>query len=96
MGPLAFLLATIISLPLYVCATASIPIACSLIAAGLSPGAALVFLIIGPATNTATVVTVWKLLGRAPTFIYLGSLLVVSWLGWRIIECLTGLTACPG
>lgn len=82
-GPLAFLLATAISLPLYVCATASIPMAYALIAAGLSPGAALVFLITGPATNTATVVTVWKMLGRSATAIYLTSLLVISWLaGW--------------
>jgi uncharacterized membrane protein YraQ (UPF0718 family) len=82
-GPLAFLLATAISLPLYVCATASIPMAYALMAAGLSPGAALVFLITGPATNTATVATVWKMLGRSATAIYLLSLLLVSWLaGW--------------
>jgi len=82
-GPLAFLLATAISLPLYVCATASIPMAYALLAAGLSPGAALVFLIAGPATNTATIVTVWKMLGRGATVIYLVSLLVISWLaGW--------------
>lgn len=82
-GPLAFLIATAISVPLYVCATASIPMAYALIAAGLSPGAALVFLITGPATNTATIVTVWKLLGRLATAIYLGSLLSISWLaGW--------------
>lgn len=82
-GPLAFLLATAISLPLYVCATASIPMAYALIAAGLSPGAALVFLITGPATNTATIATIWKMLGRSATVIYLASLLVISWLfGW--------------
>lgn len=82
-GPLAFLLATAISLPLYVCATASIPMAFALLAAGLSPGAALVFLITGPATNTATIATVWKMLGRRATGIYLLSLLVISWLsGW--------------
>jgi uncharacterized membrane protein YraQ (UPF0718 family) len=82
-GPLAFLLATAISLPLYVCATASIPMAYALMAAGLSPGAALVFLIAGPATNTATIVTVWKMLGRSATVIYLISLLSISWLsGW--------------
>ena len=82
-GPLAFLLATAISLPLYVCATASIPMAFALLAAGLSPGAALVFLITGPATNTATIATVWKMLGRRATAIYLTSLLVISWLaGW--------------
>mgnify|MGYP005845585623 CR=1 FL=1 len=82
-GPLAFLLATAISVPLYVCATASIPMAYALLAAGLSPGAALVFLITGPATNTATIVTVWKMLGRSATGIYLASLLLISWLaGW--------------
>ena len=82
-GPLAFLLATAISLPLYVCATASIPMAYALLAAGLSPGAALVFLITGPATNTTTIATVWKMLGRRATAIYLASLLVISWLaGW--------------
>lgn len=82
-GPMAFLLATAISVPLYVCATASIPMAYALMAAGLSPGAALVFLIAGPATNTATIVTVWKMLGRSATTIYLASLLLISWLaGW--------------
>jgi uncharacterized membrane protein YraQ (UPF0718 family) len=82
-GWLAFVLATAISLPLYVCATASIPMAYALMAAGLSPGAALVFLITGPATNTATIVTVWTLLGRKATAIYLSSLLLIAWLsGW--------------
>jgi uncharacterized membrane protein YraQ (UPF0718 family) len=82
-GPLAFLLATAISLPLYICATASIPMAYALMAAGLSPGAALIFLITGPATNTATVVTIWKLIGRRATLIYLSSLVVIAWLaGW--------------
>ena len=79
-GPLAFLLATAISLPLYICATASIPMAYALIAAGLSPGAALIFLITGPATNTATVVTIWNMIGRKATLIYLSSLLVISWI----------------
>ena len=82
-GPPAFLLATAISLPLYVCATASIPMAYALLAAGLSPGAALVFLITGPATNTTTITAVWKMLGRGATAIYLASLLLISWLaGW--------------
>ncbi|WP_269522473.1 SO_0444 family Cu/Zn efflux transporter [Coraliomargarita parva] len=78
-GVLAFLIATAISLPLYVCATASIPMAYALMAAGLSPGAALVFLIVGPATNTATIVAVWKMLGQKGTVIYVASLVVVSW-----------------
>ena len=84
-GPLAFLLATAISLPLYICATASIPMAYALMAAGLSPGAALIFLIAGPATNTATIITLWKMLGHKATLIYLGSLIVIAWIaGWLL------------
>lgn len=85
-GVMGFVLATVISLPLYVCATGSIPMAYALIAAGMSPGAALVFLITGPATNTATIVTVWKMLGRAPTAIYLICLLAISWLAGALFN----------
>lgn len=79
----AFTVATLVSLPLYVCATASIPMAYALIAGGFSPGAALVFLIVGPATNTATVATVWKLLGRNAAIVYIAGLVITAWLaGW--------------
>lgn len=84
-GTAAFFIATLIGLPLYICATASIPMAYALIAAGLSPGAALVFLILGPATNTATVATIWKMIGHKATGIYLLSLLIISWTtGWLL------------
>ncbi|MDD5597520.1 MAG: permease, partial [Victivallaceae bacterium] len=58
-------------IPLYVCSTASIPIAASLIVKGISPGAALVFLITGPATNITTVATMVKVLGKRAVVIYL-------------------------
>jgi copper chaperone CopZ len=75
--------------PLYVCATGSIPIAASLVAKGLSPGAALVFLAVGPATNTATLAFVGSALGRKALVAYLGVMVttaigagvVVDWLG---------------
>ena len=57
--------------PLYVCATASVPIAAGFLHLGASPGAALAFLIAGPATNAATFTTVWKMLGRRSAAIYL-------------------------
>jgi copper chaperone CopZ len=60
-----------VGIPIYVCATASVPIAASLIATGISPGAALVFLMTGPATNGATIATLWKMLGRKTALIYL-------------------------
>lgn len=65
------LAAMVIGIPLYVCATASTPIALSLIHAGLSPGAALVFLITGPATNGATITTLWRVLGKRSVMIFL-------------------------
>ena len=60
-----------IGIPLYVCASASVPVAAALILKGLSPGAALVFLMTGPATNAAGLVTIWKTLGRRTALLYL-------------------------
>ena len=74
-GLLAMLLA---GLPLYVCATSATPVAAALIAKGLSPGAALVFLLVGPATNVATMVVVGRELGRASLAIYLASIALVA------------------
>ncbi len=78
-GPLgAGLLALAVSLPLYVCATASVPIAASLVAAGMPAGAALVFLMAGPATNVSTLGAVYRGFGRRVLAIYLGTLVVAS------------------
>jgi len=58
-------------LPIYVCSTASIPIALGFMHLGASPGAALAFLITGPATNAAAISVFWRILGRRTTVIYL-------------------------
>lgn len=71
-------LVLLIAIPLYVCATASVPIAAALVGSGLSPGAALVFLMAGPATNLATIGAVYKTLGRRPLIVYLTSIVVGS------------------
>ncbi len=65
------LLMVVGGIPLYVCATASIPIAASLMARGLSPGAAFVFLAVGPATNAATVTLIANAMGRKVIAVYL-------------------------
>jgi hypothetical protein len=70
-GLLSILVLMAAGIPLYVCATASVPIAAGLIRLGASPGAALAFLIVGAATNPAAVTTVWKVLGRRTTVVYL-------------------------
>lgn len=70
----AMLLMMLAGIPLYVCATASVPVAAALIAKGVSPGAAMVFLITGPASNMASVATIWRIMGRRPAVAYLASI----------------------
>jgi uncharacterized protein len=68
----------IVATPLYVCATASTPIAAALVLKGLSPGAALVFLLAGPATNVATITVVSRMIGKKAAIIYVASILICS------------------
>jgi len=75
---LSYVIAIAIAVPMYVCATASLPIAAGLILAGVSPGAAFVFLSAGPATNTVTIGVVKKMLGLRTLVIYLGTIIVGS------------------
>ena len=77
-GPGAMFLMLAVGLPLYVCATSSTPVAAALIAHGLSPGAALVFLLVGPATNIATMLIVNRDVGRSGLAIYLGTIAVFA------------------
>lgn len=77
-GLIPMLAMVLAGLPLYLCASASTPVAAALVLKGLSPGAALVFLLVGPATNAATITVVGRLLGGRRLRVYLGSLIVVS------------------
>ncbi len=70
-GIFAMVVMMFLGIPVYVCATASVPVAAALILKGLTPGAALVFLMTGPATNAASLATVWKALGRRTAITYL-------------------------
>jgi uncharacterized membrane protein YraQ (UPF0718 family) len=74
----AMLMMLAVGIPLYICATASTPIAAALILKGVSPGAALVFLLAGPATNVTSITVLLGLLGKRATAIYLASIAVVS------------------
>lgn len=75
---LSMLAMLVIGIPLYICASASTPVAAALILKGISPGAALVFLLVGPATNAATLTLVGRFWGRATTIVYLASIAVCS------------------
>jgi len=61
----------VIAVPMYICSTGSIPVAAALMMKGLSPGAALVMLMAGPAVNMASILVVHKAMGRRFTSIYL-------------------------
>lgn len=73
---LLFMLA--ISMPMYICASGSTPIAAVMITKGLSPGAALVFLLAGPATNIGSIPILLKILGKRSTIIYLLTIIAIS------------------
>lgn len=70
-GLVAMLVMLLVGIPMYICATASTPIAAGLIMAGVSPGAALVFLLAGPATNISTLGVISKQLGKRSMLLYL-------------------------
>jgi hypothetical protein len=74
----AMLLLLAVGIPLYICATASTPIAAALILKGVSPGAALVFLLAGPATNMASITVLLGTMGKRATAIYLAAIAVCS------------------
>jgi len=85
---LAYIIMLAIGIPMYVCATGSIPIAASLIMKGLTPGAGLVFLIAGPATNTATLSFIGGKLGKKSLIIYLAVMVFSAVLFGIIIDWL--------
>jgi copper chaperone CopZ len=92
-GILPMLAMMVIGIPLYVCATASVPIAAALIIAGVSPGAALVFLVAGPATNAATISTIWKILGRNSALVYLSVVAVGALLSGLVLNAIFAMPA---
>ena len=67
-----------IAVPMYICSTGSIPVAAALMMKGLSPGAALVMLMAGPAVNLASILVVHKAMGRRFTWIYLMTIVVFA------------------
>ncbi|MBE0574943.1 MAG: SO_0444 family Cu/Zn efflux transporter [Desulfuromonadales bacterium] len=81
----SLLIMLVIGIPLYICASASTPVAAALVLKGLSPGAALVFLLAGPATNAATMTVVARQLGKAAVTVYVLAIAVSSLvIGWGV------------
>jgi uncharacterized membrane protein YraQ (UPF0718 family) len=85
-GLLSMLVMLTVGIPLYICATASTPIAAALILKGVSPGAALVFLLAGPATNATSLTVLLGALGKRTTAIYLTTICVSTVLFGLLVD----------
>lgn len=83
---LGMLIILVVAIPVYICATASVPIAAVLMLKGLSPGAALVLLMAGPATNAATMTMIGKVLGRRSLISYLLAIITGAILSGLLID----------
>ncbi|MBL7033996.1 MAG: SO_0444 family Cu/Zn efflux transporter [Candidatus Delongbacteria bacterium] len=95
-GIVAILVMMAAGIPVYVCATASVPVALTLMAKGVSPGAALAFLITGPATNAVAVATVWRILGRRTALVFLGTVAIGALLAGVLFDALFSEVAITG
>jgi uncharacterized membrane protein YraQ (UPF0718 family) len=82
----SMLIMLLVGIPMYICATASTPVAAALILKGVSPGAALVFLLVGPATNVTSLSVLFGLLGKRATVIYLVMLSLFAVLSGLVLD----------
>lgn len=89
-GVTSMLIMLAVGIPIYICATASTPIAAALILKGVSPGAALVFLLAGPATNLTSLTVLLRVLGKRATAIYLAAIAVCSLAAGLALDWLYG------
>jgi uncharacterized membrane protein YraQ (UPF0718 family) len=86
----AMLIMLAVGIPMYICATASTPVAAALIVKGVSPGAALVFLLVGPATNVTSLSVLFGLLGKRATAIYLVTLSLFAVISGLLLDQIYG------
>jgi len=77
-GFVAMLVMALVGIPMYICATASTPIAAGFLAAGVSPGAILVFMLAGPATNISTMGMIKQELGKSVLLVYVSTIVSIS------------------
>ena len=83
---LSMLYMLFISVPMYICSTASVPLALAFLEKGISSGAVLVFLILGPATNFANITTLFKIIGNKETIVYLFTLSICALTSGLLID----------
>ena len=89
-GVKGLFLAMVIGIPMYVCATSSVPIALAFLLKGASPGAAFVFLMTGPVTNTAQLSAIYSVFGRRNLVTYLAIVCICSFLFGALLDQIMG------
>lgn len=77
---LTYIVVMIFAIPLYTCATASLPIAAALMLQGMTPGAVFIFLTAGPATSAVTMSVLYKMLGKTSLIIYVSTITILAFL----------------
>ena len=77
-GLLALVLVAVVSAPMYICSTAAVPFVAAMIATGMLPGAGLVILILGPATNVSTILVIARSMGKSTAVLYIASIMAIS------------------
>ncbi len=91
----AIVVMMLLGIPVYVCATASVPVAAALMMKGVSPGAALAFLMTGPATNAAGLATVWRIMGPRTALVYLGAVAVTAFGAGVLLDYVFAVAGAP-
>lgn len=90
-GWTGMLVMLVVGIPMYVCATASTPLAAGFLLAGISPGAVIVFLLAGPATNMATLGIIQQQMGKKTMILYLTGIMTVALISGFVIDWLVAL-----
>nr|CAA6827549.1 MAG: Transporter [uncultured Thiotrichaceae bacterium] len=85
-GVVAMLVMILVGIPMYICATASTPVAAGLMMAGMSPGVALVFLLTGPATNISTLGIIQRELGQRSMWLYLSAVAITAVISGLLLD----------
>lgn len=85
-GWTGMLVMLVVGIPMYVCATASTPLAAGFLLAGISPGAVIVFLLAGPATNMATLGIISQRLGKRTMVLYLTGIMSVALISGFVVN----------
>jgi len=83
-----YIIMALVAIPIYICSTAAVPMMALLVASGMAPAGALIFLVLGPAVNIATIMAARKEMGSKTTIVYIGGLIILTFICAAIFNVL--------